>query len=82
MAEIAVPKGVNFTSSYIPEAKELSPMEQKSLEEKISGMSIEEKLCVLRYIEDSLLTTELERRMAELRGKVNGIKVLADSFLR
>ncbi len=80
--EITVPNGVNFTSSYVPETKELSPIEQKSLEEKIKGMSREEKLCVLKCIDDALLIVEVERRMAELRGKVNGMKALAENFLK
>jgi hypothetical protein len=82
MAEITVPKGVNFTSSYVPETKELSPMERKSLEEKFNGMTKEEKRFVLRYIDDVLLTSELERRIVELRGQVNGIKSFAENFLR
>lgn len=82
MAEITVPKGLNFTSSYVLETNELSPMEQKSLEEKISGMSRDEKLCVLRCIDDELLIAELERRITELRRKVNCMKELAENFLR
>jgi hypothetical protein len=83
MAEITVPKGVNFTSSYVPETKELSPMEQKSLEEKIKGMSREEKVFMLKCIEDEkLLFEELDRRMAEYKSKVLGIKEYADSLFR
>lgn len=82
MAEITVPKGVNFTSSYVPETKELSPMEQKSLEEKIKGMSKEEKLCVLKCIDSILLTTELERRLLDLQGKVDTTLAYVENFLK
>lgn len=81
--EITVPKGVNFTSDYVPEEpKVLSDEEKQKLENIINAMGAKEKAFILTKIESVTLMLELERRLMDTELKVKLMKNYADNFLR